>query len=152
MDGSNNLQSLTVELAADGGHTAAEGEGGNVALFIERNTLYKCATPVAANGTEVKGNVPNTTSCRAPVTTQVHAIIDTVMEHLAVTQGMDPMQFRMNNLGTDHSALNGIVETLKTSAGYDDRLASVAAFNAANKWKKRGLGFTPLNYEHMLGD
>ena len=80
---------------------------------------------------------------------QAYAIMDTVMEHLAVTSGLDPVDFRTANIQSQHP-LPDMIAKLKQDAGYDDRLAEIATFNSQNKWKKRGIGFTPLCYEHTV--
>jgi hypothetical protein len=51
------------------------------------------------------------------------------MEHLAVTNGVDPIQFRLDNLQPQHP-LPDLVQQLKEEAGYDDRVAEIAAFNS----------------------
>ena len=78
---------------------------------------------------------------------QAYGIIDTVMEHLAVTSGLDPVEFRSANIQSQHP-LPEMITRLKQDAGYDERLVEIATFNLENKWKKRGLGFTPLCYQH----
>ena len=69
------------------------------------------------------------------------------MEHLAVTSGLDPVDFRAANIQSQHPLPEMIIK-LKEDASYNDRLVEIATFNSQNKWKKRGLGFTPLCYQH----
>ena len=78
---------------------------------------------------------------------QAYAIVDTVMEHLAVTSGLDPVDFRTTNIQSQHP-LPDMIAALKQKAGYDDRLVEIATYNSQNMWKKRGIGFTPLCYQH----
>ena len=68
--------------------------------------------------------------------------METMMEHLAFTIGMDPLDFRLNNLLDDgDNLLSGkpfegpnlvpeIVQDLKTAADYDNRKIAVATFNS----------------------
>ena len=67
-----------------------------------------------------------------------------------MTSGLDPVDFRIANMQSQHP-LPDMIAALKQQAGYDDRLVEIAAYNSQNKWKKRGLGFTPLCYEHTVG-
>lgn len=91
--------------------------------------------------------------------------IETVIEQIANTLGKDPLEVRRLNLYKD-PAVSGDAATMTTqynqliedwvgdkvidqvaaSARYDQRRAEVAAFNAANKRRKRGLALVPLKF------
>ena len=91
--------------------------------------------------------------------------IETVIEQIANTLGKDPLEVRRLNLYKD-PAVSGDAATMTTqynqliedwvgdkvidqvaaSARYAERRQEVAAFNAANKRRKRGLALVPLKF------
>ena len=44
------------------------------------------------------------------------------------------------------------MEDLEASGDYHSRLVSARAYNAANRWKKRGMSLVPMRYDHHIGD
>ena len=80
------------------------------------------------------------------------AMMENVLEHLAHDLGMDPLEIRLKNmlkeqeLTHESNILPTIVDHIKASSQYEERLQAVADFNGKNKWKKRGLSLVPLNY------
>ena len=82
-------------------------------------------------------------------------MIENVMEHLAHEIGMDPLEFRLQNLvsqayfptgESEASIIPDIVQHIKASSGYEQRKSDVDTFNAQNRWKKRGLSLVPMLY------
>jgi xanthine dehydrogenase large subunit len=91
--------------------------------------------------------------------------IETVIEQIANTLGKDPLEVRRLNLYKD-PAVSGdpatmttqynqliedwvgdkVIDQVAASARYDQRRAEVAAFNVANKRRKRGLALVPLKF------
>ena len=41
---------------------------------------------------------------------------------------------------------------MKASGDYEARLSAAKAYNAANRWKKRGMSLVPMRYDHHIGD
>ena len=82
------------------------------------------------------------------------ANIENVMEHLAHEIGMDPLEFRLKNMikearvlpRTEPNILPQIIEHLKVTSTYEERMNQIQTFNAQNKWKKRGLSLVPMLY------
>ena len=82
------------------------------------------------------------------------ANIENVMEHLAHEIGMDPLEFRLKNMikearvlpRTEPNILPQIIEHLKVSSTYEERMNQIQTFNAQNRWKKRGLSLVPMLY------
>merc|ERR1719433_1458356 len=52
---------------------------------------------------------------------------------------------------TEPNPVPGMISDLQTSADFTARLAAVKSFNAANRWKKRGISLVPFRYGHNLG-
>ena len=141
---------MSVDVVSDAGYSGANPEGAGCAGLIY-NTMYLTNSAPVTSSEDVRGNKPTTTPVRAPTTPQAFGVVETVMEHLAVTAGLDPLDFRAANIKPEHPDLPQLIAQLRQQAGYDDRLAEVASYNAQNRWKKRGLGFTPIAYEHGVG-
>lgn len=87
------------------------------------------------------------------------------MEHLAAAIQMDPLELRMKNMlrvgdelldgsvfaeeaAKEANPLPTLIDQLKHSAKYDERMTAVAQFNTENRWKKRGLSLVPVRYLH----
>jgi xanthine dehydrogenase/oxidase len=70
------------------------------------------------------------------------------MEHLAKSCGMDPLSFRMLNMssGEEVILLRKIIEQVRASSEYDQRVKQIEEFNANNRWKKRGINLLPMVY------
>ncbi|XP_067656038.1 uncharacterized protein [Haliotis asinina] len=109
-------------------------------------------TPVA-----LKTNLPTNTYCRSPGSCPSIFIMETMMDHAAKELNMDPLEFRKLNLfNKGQTTVNGIVlkycdiqqivSQLETSANVTARKQQVAAFNQANRWKKRGIAVMPLRW------
>ena len=45
-----------------------------------------------------------------------------------------------------------MISDLKASGDYEARLSAAQAYNAANRWKKRGMSLVPMRYDHHIGD
>ncbi|XP_059474057.1 uncharacterized protein LOC132195836 [Neocloeon triangulifer] len=83
---------------------------------------------------------------RGPGTTEGVAFIEEIMERIARVTKLDPLQVRLNNMPQMDNPLINMINDLKLTADYDTRKANVTAFNAANRWKKRGMAIVPLKY------
>ena len=149
LDGDNKVDRMAVDVVSDAGYSGANPEGAGCGSII-RDTMYLTNNPVETTTEDVMGNKPTTTPVRAPTTPQAYGVVETIMEHLAVTSGQDPVDFRASNIKSQHP-LPELITQLKEQAGYDDRRIEIETYNSQNKWKKRGLGFTPIAYEHGVG-
>ena len=78
-------------------------------------------------------NIASTTIVRAPGTIVGMAVIENVMEHLAHNLGMDPLEFRMNNMIadapiipiTEPNILPQIVEHLQESSTSQEQISEI---------------------------
>ena len=125
--------------------------------------------------TAVNTDTPSNTAVRGPGIPQAHAMGETAIEHMATAIGVDIEEFREHNLLTEDAVTMAVMETpagqiqtgiplkmcnytipriiteLKASSDIDARKTAIAAFNAENKWVKRGIALMPMRYSHMPG-
>lgn len=107
-----------------------------------------------------KTNTPSNTSVRAPGAVQAIFVLEAVIEIVARHLGVDPLVVQKANFyaATVPPQLTPygqpiidytfprLWDDLLTSSAYAERLAAAQAFNAANKWTKRGIYAMPLKY------
>ncbi|KAF4522205.1 hypothetical protein B566_EDAN007356 [Ephemera danica] len=104
-------------------------------------------------GKQVRTDTASNTWCRAPGTTEGVALIEEIMERIAATLKLDPLQVRLENMDKKDNPLPQMIEELKTKADYDKRLKAVNDFNASNRWIKRGISIVPMKYAfHVFGN
>lgn len=72
-----------------------------------------------------------------------------LVEQISYELSVDPVELRLANLDPKHNDLREMYQTLKTTSGYVTRKTAVNQFNAENRWKKRGLRFVFLRWEHI---
>lgn len=83
-------------------------------------------------------------------TTEGVAMIENIMDHIAVETGRDRMAVRLENMNLENSALPELLETVKVSSDFERRQNEVAQFNKDNLWRKRGLSIVPLKYNFFF--
>jgi len=96
---------------------------------------------------------------RGAGTPQALAMIETAMDHLASELKISPLLLRQKNflkpgdvtpfhqkIEDKHYDLDKVWKQLLASSNYDERQKKVNEFNAANKYKKRGLSIVPTKY------
>jgi len=111
----------------------------------------------------VKTHVTAHTSVRAPGMCNGHAMLEHMLEHAAAEMNISALELRLNNLMMEGSPtlpppttlnvpcpIQDIVDQLKVSSDYNQRMENAAAFNKANKWKKRGVSLVPMRYPHHI--
>jgi len=136
--------------------------GVNIKIFCDSGANYNESTADIAVGfaksvyaspvwrlspMAVLTDTPSNTYCRAPGSTQGHAIMETVMEHLAAASKTDPLTLREANM-VDDPTLKEVLARLKDSSQFDLRKRHVEDFNKRNLWRKRGISLVPLQYPH----
>lgn len=91
-------------------------------------------------------------------------MIENIMEHIARQTGKDPLEVRMRNMKSGNE-MEKLLPSFAKSVGemkrkfieisllltiisqdYYKRKKEIDAFNAANRWVKRGIGIIPLKY------
>ena len=96
-DSNNMLGDIVVDVYADDGFSQipSELEGAYVPLFVQNS--YRFNT-FELNVYDVATNTPTSTPCRSPTSMQCHAFSETMMEQVATQLGVDPLEFRIDNL------------------------------------------------------
>jgi len=105
----------------------------------------------------MKTNLPPNTAMRAPGALNSIYMMEAVMERVAFELKMDPKAVREKNFYVNgnntpygmpiaNCEVSAVWSALQTAADYPNRLKEVAAFNAANRWRKRGVRMTPVKY------
>jgi xanthine dehydrogenase/oxidase len=109
----------------------------------------------------LKTNTASNTAVRAPGLIQALAVTETMLDELAAELSIDKEALRVKNMMTQaectpnvkgegapiaHYNLPRIWKELNQSAKFEERQAAVDAFNASNRWKKRGLAAVPMRY------
>ncbi|XP_048242204.1 xanthine dehydrogenase-like isoform X1 [Haliotis rufescens] len=152
-DGKLNGVQMTVY--ADCGSSPNDCAMGSFPPWMD--SAYNCPAwdfkPVA-----LKTNLPTNTACRSPGSSPAIFITESILDHAAKILNKDPLEFRKLNLyengqTTAHGMLlkyctiKNMVAQLETSADVQARKQQVAAFNQANRWKKKGISVMPLRFE-----
>ena len=76
------------------------------------------------------------------------------MDHLACELNVDSLELRLFNMKPGTTEVNlvpTVVDSLKMSSEFEKRKGEIEAFNAANKWKKRGISIVPMAYPQGSG-
>ena len=150
------LQSIDVTYNVGSGWTASEMMTLAEAIPFTQNAYNAKAWNMIPKG--VLLDISRGTATRAPGTSQGHAIMENIMDHIAAKLGMDPLELRIknflkegDNLLVGHpfhgvNPLPKLLEQLSESSNYKERKASIATFNQNNRWKKRGMSMVPMRY------
>ena len=150
------ITALELQLYNDSGYIIDTSFGDMDMAQLWADNCYYIAN-YQSLATVCKTNKPTTTSMRAPGVVQSVLVMETVIEHVASELNMDPMAVREANfyhIGNTtpygqpikYMSLPKVWANLQTQANYKDTLASVQAFNKANRWRKRGISITPIKY------
>lgn len=96
-------------------------------------------------------DAPSHTYCRAPGSTEGMAMIENIMEHIAYATGRSPTDVRLANCSGD-SEMHSLLPQFLIDVEFAARQQTVNEFNAANRWRKRGIAVVPMRYPlHYFG-
>lgn len=98
--------------------------------------------------TKLRTDTPSSTWTRGPGSFEALALIENIIEHIAYVTQQDAVQVRLANL-TNNTRFPLMFQQFIRDTQYDQRQADITAFNAANRWKKRGLAVVPMKF-HIL--
>lgn len=118
--------------------------------------VYKCENWHLVPNT-VKTNTATNTWTRSPGTFACINIIEYIVDHVAKSLKLDPLNVRLLNLyqkgeitpnkhSLEHFNVDILIEKLKESSEYTKRCSDIVAFNKQNRWKKRGISLAPLKW------
>lgn len=143
-DGSGKLSGVSLRIYCDSGFSYNESTADGAASRAKNCYIAKSWNIIPS---AVLTNTPSNTYVRAPGSTQGHAIMENVMEHIAVEAGMDPLELRLKNMVPDPDhPLREIISELQESSDYQARKVEVANYNEENMWKKKGISIVPIKY------
>jgi len=160
VDAKGKVQKLKTHYIQDLGSSLNEPVQFNTSVFIKN-----CYETKAWNVTTQSAltNSASNTWMRAPGTTEAIAMAEHMMDHVARVVGRDPVDVRIDNL-EDDSVFKEMLPEFVQSIGelllllasssftsfffldYRERKAEIEAFNAANRWIKRGIAVVPMKY------
>ncbi|XP_055703921.1 aldehyde oxidase 3-like [Phlebotomus papatasi] len=92
-------------------------------------------------------DAPTNTWMRAPGSTEMIAYTETIMEHMAWALEKDPIEVRLANI-LPVNPIRVILRDFLENCEYYRRLDEVNQFNRDNRWKKRGIAITLMQYPH----
>ncbi|XP_064388596.1 xanthine dehydrogenase/oxidase-like [Halichondria panicea] len=148
------ITAIDVEIFADCGVAPNENAISVVRDFID-NAYYVPNWKIATQ--PCKTNTPANVFCRSPGTLPSIFMMETMIDHLATSLGMDVEVVKVANLYKNgHMTLVGkeltncnmsrIWEQLYQSAEVDRRKKEISEYNKTSRWYKRGLNMMPLKY------
>jgi xanthine dehydrogenase large subunit len=151
------IQSLTADVYADGGWAT------DLSLSILDRGLFHLDNGywlpnVRLRGYVVRTNRVSNTAFRGFGGPQGMVVIEHVMERIAAHLGADPVEVRRRNYYAGDNRytpygqevtdfrLHRITDELVERADLAARREEVAAFNEANRWRKRAIAFAPVKF------
>jgi xanthine dehydrogenase large subunit len=151
------LAAVDITLASRCGYSAdLSGAINDRAMFHADNAYYLPAAHIVTK--RMKTNTVSNTAFRGFGGPQGMLAIERVLDEIAWTLGVDPLDLRKANLygpGRDmtpygmqitDNIMPELIEALEISSDYRARRAAVADFNAQSAILKRGLALTPIKF------
>ena len=150
------IVAMTTDLAADGGNTIDCSYFVIHVAQLHADNCYLVPTFGVA-GTVYKTNVASNLSMRAFGVVQTILAQEDAIEHVGYRTGISPEEIRRKLLyrtgdsthygeKLEDCTIRENWERLMRQSDFERRAEEVARFNAANRWKKRGIAMIPLKY------
>ncbi|XP_050550158.1 uncharacterized protein LOC118267673 [Spodoptera frugiperda] len=135
------IQYLKNTFYQDGGCSYNE-----VLTAITTHHFYNCYNPMrwGISPFSVLTDKPSNTWCRAPFSAEGVAMIEYMMERIAFSLKLDPIEVRLLNMKQENNPIPEMINQLKIDSEFDDRKKKVEEFNKNNRWRKRGIKMVPL--------
>jgi xanthine dehydrogenase large subunit len=151
------LAAVDIDLASRCGYSAdLSGAINDRAMFHADNAYYLPAAHIVTR--RMKTNTVSNTAFRGFGGPQGMLAIERVLDEIAWSLGVDPLDLRKANLygpGRDmtpygmqvtDNIMPELIETLERSSDYRARRTAIAQFNAKSQILKRGLALTPIKF------
>lgn len=90
------------------------------------------------------------TWCRAPGTTEGLASSESIIEHIASSLNLDPVDVRAANMNDKATEVTKYIKDLLEWADVDKRKKEIDKFNKENRWIKKGIAVVPMLYPQIL--
>ena len=153
MSHDGKLQGVDCKLYCDGGWSLNDIDS-SIACHHSQSCYKIPNIRLVPSGVRTDTQPP--TATRSPGILNGLSMIEAVMEHAAGVAGMDPLEFKLNNLmelgdSAEENPIAQMVADLKISSDYTTRVTAAQEFNGANRWKKRGIATVPMRYFHKPG-
>ncbi len=156
-DGEGKILAYSVELNSNCGAVADVSTSVLERAMLHAENSYQIEN-IRIIGRPCKTNLHPATAFRGFGAPQGIFAIESVIQRIAFVLGLDPYDVRVKNmyrqgdiapygeeiLHAEH--IGGIFEKLRNDSRWDERKKSIAAFNARNKYYKKGLGITPVKF------
>lgn len=94
-------------------------------------------------------NTPSNTWCRAPGTTESIAMIENIMEHISRETLQNPVDVRLANIADDNK-MKELLPDFLSECDYYNRYEEITEYNRVNRWRKRGIAVTPMQYHQSI--
>ncbi|KYN05925.1 Xanthine dehydrogenase, partial [Cyphomyrmex costatus] len=138
------IQSLDTQHWSECGSSPNEPHAGIITYFLKNCYLIDNWN---IRGYEVITGTPSNTFCRASGFTEGLAMIENMMEHIAIVANKDPIAVRLANMNdNDKSVLDNIIQKMLNMTYYIKRQISIWEYNRDNRWKKKGIAMVPMKY------
>ncbi|CAG9761736.1 unnamed protein product [Ceutorhynchus assimilis] len=149
VNASGVIQYLTSNLYSD------YGIGGNEPMYpLLVNQFQNCYVVDTWTFDTYTVVTDNAAQCytRAPGTVEGITAIETIMDHIANTIKLDPVDVRRANMdGPSNPLLVDFLDDLMKSDDIVKRKADIEQYNKVNKWKKKGISVIPMKYVMGVG-
>ena len=153
-DGSGKILALNVVFYQLGGHTYEANFGSMSMCLLWADNAYYIPN-FSVSGKTCRTNTPSNTPMRGPGAMKSIWHAEMIMDRIAAALKMSPDAVRLTNFYAEGqttpygmpitgSTMLQVWNAVQAQAGYNAAKAAVAAFNAANKWRKRGVHCTAV--------
>ncbi|EDV43516.1 uncharacterized protein Dana_GF16485 [Drosophila ananassae] len=136
---------LTQNYYEDAGCNLNENVVDFLTLPILKNVYNLTDSNFKAKGSAIITDAPSNTWCRAPGSAEGLAMTETALEHIAFTCQLDPADVRLVNLRPG-SKMVQLLPRFLGSTEYRKRRDQINLFNAQNRWRKRGIGLSLMEF------